>query len=266
MQILKRLLSGIFITIFVLGSCSGVWGSSGGLTSYRNNIRAYREARATYELARERYQKLGTLSSRDALTEASHQLLLQGNATLRSYFSYLLREVEEQEGVPGSFQEDSEKLVEQRLKVLSELEQEIDTTESLIELDKLANELNAVYTESEIHASYLQIVIILGRLGKLRKDVSEVATKVRTTVEENSTYPGRDTILGEWYQKITAKLEDAEESQVSLWESVATFSTIEEQNDRARLLEDVGEKAAQPRQLVLEVIHHLLEIVRAQKY
>lgn len=265
-QVLKAGLLGCFLGGLVFAFCLGVQGASGGLSSYRENLRTWRELRENYEIARERHLKLGTLSSRDDLVDATWEFLQQGCVTVRSYFSYLLWEVEDRKGVPESFQEDADEMVAQRSLAFSRLERQAGSTDSLAELESVAEELEAVYKANESHASYLQTIIMLGNLNNLREDVQEIAAEVRSRVEDDEDYPGHDKILGEWYEKITTKLEDAELYQEELWQGLETFGDVEKQNERLRLLESLGEDAELPQGLISEVINHLLEIVRARKY
>ncbi len=260
---------GLIFTFFVIlffSSLGVVRGVADSLDYYRQSFRNYRDSEREYELAREKYGKLGTLSSRDELVSASQSFLQDGCVTLSSYFSYLQAELEEQGSVEETVRSDAMNLIEQELDTLAIFRRRVNETEVLLELETISTELDTHYEESEHRADFVKAVILLGELDTTRADVEAVAGDIKATVEADKTYPGRDQILGNWYLKITNKLGEVEGHQLSLWNSLATFTDLEDIRDRERLVEDVLEDSAQSRDLLVEVIDHLLEIVRAKKY
>lgn len=266
----KRLL--LLITVYVgvvlfLGVGSLVSASNGAvLDHYRNQFRSYREARAAFELSRQKYIKLGTLAARDEAFSATQEFLGEGIAVLTSYLELLDERINLHANVPADLKGTAEILKADDIAEYAALQKDVKDSQTLSQLEAVSIYLNNAYEENEAHAQFLNAVLVIADLRGLLNKTSLTAAEVKLTVQNDAHYPGRERILGDWYLKITNKLERANEVLEESSRDLQGIWEEEDFEDQKVLVSNTLENVSEARALNMEVVSHLLEIVRAKKY
>ena len=256
----------IVLLLVVFGGVPAVAAASGDLEIYRAEFREYRSSRTAYELAKEKYEKLGTLAARDEALQATKQFLTTGLEVLKSYSQMLRTLTIEHAAVDTSSRALITKLLSNDLEQYSNYQNTIESGSTLPRLETTSERIDILYTQKEANARLANAVLVMGDLRKLQQATATVAAQVKVTVEDTPDYPGRDRILGDWYRKITNKLEASTRILEASVNTLGGFEQEEDSDDKTMLVEKSLESLESCKQLNAEVINHLLEIVRAKKY
>lgn len=240
--------------------------SGGALKEYRDNYHSYRDALAKFQLSREEYLKWGTLSSRDQVVSSSQEVLSQIADLLTSYFYLLQVTVEEQSGFKSEVKDLAVSIIGEHFSFYTPFMTEVSAAESLSGLEKLSLEMEADYEKGGLDARFIQASLSLAKLAEAERKAGAFAAEVKGVVEGDEQYPGRERILSEWLGKITQKLESSGKAREELWVKICEVSELEQNYQKERVLREVLEAVEEPRTLVLQVVDHLLEIVRRKKY
>lgn len=254
------------LLVLFLGVATVTASGDAGLDHYRNQFRSYREARAAFDLSREKYMKLGTLAARDEAFSATQTFLREGIGVLTSFLEVLDARISAHANVPSDLKNIAEALKAEDVAEYSALQEDIEGSQTLFELEVVSNNLTTAYDENEAHAQFLNAVLVIADLRGLLSKTALTAAEVKLTVQGDADYPGRERILGDWYVKITNKLERA---NAVLEESSRALQNIREEDDfedQKLLVRDTLEDVGEAKTLNMEVVSHLLEIVRAKKY
>jgi len=260
-------LPGVLTAVLLLGSVPVVLASfDTSLEEYRNNYNLYRDTLAEFQLSREDYLKWGTLSARDQLAISSQNFLVRVTEFLTSYFRLLYVTIEEQSGFEPGVRGLVVTVVDGYLEDYSSLAGRAARTEDLTALEDLFLDVDSEYSEGKMDAEFVQVSISLAKLSEVRRKTEAFADEIRGMVEEDKSYPERDRILESWLTKITKKLASSEDIQAELWAEVLQFPELGRDYQKQRLLREVLKDGAESQTLVLQVVDHLLEILRKVKY
>lgn len=235
------------------------------LELFRKNYYSYRGTLEEFKLAREEYLKWKTLASRDSAVEKSQELLSGVAEVLSSYFSLLKARVESQPGFNPAVKELSLSYLGDQLDFLFTFKSEISDIDSLGKLEEKSLELEEDYKRGELEADFVKSALKLAELSETTSEVEKLSLEVKEMVEKDESYPQRERILGDWVFKISGKLELSRDSQNELWEKLRGFSEAKDY-EKKKLLKDVSEGHVASQELVIEVVDHLLEIIRKPRY
>ncbi len=236
------------------------------LDHYRNQFRSYREARAAFDLSREKYMKLGTLAARDEAFSATQNFLSEGIGVLTSFLEVLDARISAHANVPSDLKVIAEALKAEDVAEYSALQEDVESSQTLSELVAVSNNVDTSYEENEAHAQFLNVVLVIADLRGLLSKTTLTAAEVKLTVQGDATYPGRERILGDWYVKITNKLERANGVLEESSQALQGISEEDDFEDQKVLVRNTVEDVSEAKTLNMEVVSHLLEIVRAKKY
>ncbi len=265
----KHLLyTGIAVLFFSALPVAAVNDTNGeeAMDRYRERFRSYREARMEFELARERYLKLSTLATRDDAFSATQKFLKKGIEVLNGYLEVLGSRIGVHDTAPPELASMAVTFKSEDNAEYASLRKEVDKCETLAQLSVVSEKIADSYEDNEAHALFLNTVLMIADLRSVQRSISATAAEVKVTVQEDSNYPDRDKILSEWYIKITNKLEQATDV---LERASQDLQGIEEEKSVGRrkyLVTDTQKTIDEAVALNMEVVQHLLEIVRAKKY
>jgi len=259
-------LPALIAAILVVFAPSALASSEGALREFRDNYHEYRRILAEFRVSREEYLKWKTLSARDGAVASSRRLLCQAAELLDSYFSLLQTLIEEQPGFEPGAKSLALSVIEERRRFYSSFKERVEVEEKLSGLEELSEEFGSHYEKGKLEAEFIQTLLSLARLAEVQGRAETFAAEVRGMVEGDAQYPGRERILSEWLVRITKRLESSREAQAVFWTEVQQFSRLEQEYRRKQVLRDVLEAAESSRISILQVVDHLLEIVRRRKY